>query len=75
MSTTASPASGALRYPVELLLELLGSGMSTDRALERYDDLKREDIHAVLPYVVEPRQVKSIYRMFGPWHEATDQAA
>lgn len=39
-----------LRYPVELLLELLSSGMSVDDVLTDCADLEREDIHAALAY-------------------------
>lgn len=42
------PCIRGLRYPVEFVLELLSSGMSTDEILSDYDDLEREDILAVL---------------------------
>jgi uncharacterized protein (DUF433 family) len=35
---------------VELILELLASGMSNDEILEDYTDLEREDLLAALEY-------------------------
>jgi uncharacterized protein (DUF433 family) len=39
-----------LRYPVEMLLELLSSGMSIDEVLDDYPDLERDDLLAALEY-------------------------
>ncbi|MEV0034193.1 DUF433 domain-containing protein [Nocardia sp. NPDC050793] len=44
------PVVRGLRYPVEMLLELLASGMSPDEILDDYPDLEREDILAALEY-------------------------
>jgi uncharacterized protein (DUF433 family) len=41
------PTIPGLRYPVESILELLSSGMTTDDILADYEDLQREDILAV----------------------------
>lgn len=46
------PCIRGLRYPVELILELLSSGMTNKEILEDYDDLEPEDIQATLSYVV-----------------------
>lgn len=59
------PCIRGLRYPVEFILELLGSGMSTEDILTDYDDLEREDILAVLLYAARLSQVKSIYKIAG----------
>lgn len=40
------PTVRGLRYPVEMILELLSAGMSTDEILADYEDLEREDILA-----------------------------
>jgi uncharacterized protein (DUF433 family) len=40
------PCVRGLRYPVELLLELLSSGMSHDDILADYEDLERDDLLA-----------------------------
>ncbi len=42
------PCIRGLRYPVEFLLELLNSGMTTEEILTDYEDLEREDIQAAL---------------------------
>jgi uncharacterized protein (DUF433 family) len=44
------PCVRGLRYPVEMLLELLSSGMSHDDILADYEDLEREDLLAVLAF-------------------------
>jgi len=55
------PAVRGLRYSVEMLLGLLGSGMSVEEILEDYSDLEREDILAVLQYASKLSQTKSIF--------------
>ena len=44
------PCVRGLRYPVEMLLELLSSGMSNDQILADYEDLERDDMLAVLAF-------------------------
>ncbi|MEG5160928.1 DUF433 domain-containing protein [Microcoleus sp. AT3-A2] len=50
-----------LRYPVELILELLSLGMNAKEIIDDYDDLEHENILAALLFVVRMTQVKSIY--------------
>lgn len=38
------------RYPVQMLLELLSSGMTSEEILEDYEDLERDDLLAALEY-------------------------
>lgn len=57
------PCIRGLRYPVEFILELLGSGMSTEEILADYDDLESEDILAVLLFAARLSKVKSIHRI------------
>ena len=57
------PTIRGLRYPVEMILELLGSGMSHEEVLEDYEDLENDDILAVLQYASKLSQVKSIYKV------------
>jgi len=54
------PCIRGLRYPVELILELLSSGMTTEQILADYEDLEREDILAVLAFAARLSQVKRI---------------
>lgn len=44
------PCVRGLRYPVEMLLELLSSGMTTDEILADYADLERDDLLAVFAF-------------------------
>ncbi len=54
------PTIRGLRYPVENILELLGSGMSFDDILADYEDLEMEDIVAVLDFATRLSRVKRI---------------
>ena len=56
------PVIRGLRYPVETMLELMASGMTTEELLEDYPDLEKEDFLACLEYAAKLTQVKSIYR-------------
>lgn len=44
------PCVRGLRYPVEMLLELLSAGMTHDEILADFADLERDDLKAVLAY-------------------------
>ena len=57
------PCLRGLRYPVELILELLSSGMTTQEILNDYEDLEEEDILATLTFATRLTSVKSIYRI------------
>lgn len=52
------PTVRGLRYPVEMILELLSSGMTHDEILGDYPDLEREDILAVLEYATLLSRIK-----------------
>lgn len=54
------PCIRGLRYPVDMILELLSSGMSNDEILSDYEDLEREDILAVLVFAARLSQVKRL---------------
>jgi uncharacterized protein (DUF433 family) len=54
------PCVRGLRYPVEVLLELLSSGMTFDEILSDYDDLEREDLLAVLAFAARLSQTKRL---------------
>jgi len=57
------PSIRGLRYPVEIILQLLSSGMTTEEILEDYEDLEKEDIMAALMYASKLTEVKSIYKL------------
>lgn len=44
------PTICGLRYPVDLIQELLSSGMAREEILDDYPDLEPEDIDAVLAF-------------------------
>ncbi|MGI8655966.1 MAG: DUF433 domain-containing protein [Pyrinomonadaceae bacterium] len=54
------PCLRGLRYPVEMILELLGSGMTTEEILADYEDLEREDVLAALSFAARLSQVKRL---------------
>lgn len=54
------PTIRGLRYPVETILELLSSGMTSIEILADYEDLEPEDILAVLDFARRLSQVKRI---------------
>ena len=56
------PCIRGLRYPVESILKLLGSGMKPEQVLRDYEDLEAEDIQACLQHASKLSQVKSISR-------------
>lgn len=57
------PCIRGLRYPVELILELLSSGMTSEEILADYDDLEQDDIYATLLFAARLSQVKSIHKI------------
>lgn len=58
------PCIRGLRYPVEWLLELLSSGMSSDEVLADYEDLEHEDILAALAFAARLSQIKRVQELF-----------
>lgn len=54
------PCIRGLRRPVELILELLSSGMTVEEIPTDYEDLEREDILAALAFAARLGQVKRL---------------
>jgi uncharacterized protein (DUF433 family) len=54
------PCIRGLRYPVEMILELLSSGMTPEEILADYEDLEREDILAALSFATRLSQIKRL---------------
>lgn len=46
------PCIRGMRWPVVVLLDLLGSEMSYDEILEDHPELEKEDIYAAINYAV-----------------------
>lgn len=57
------PCVRGLRYPVETLLELLSSGMTTDDILADYEDLERDDLLAVLAFAAQLARTRRLPSM------------
>ncbi len=58
-----SPTIRGMRYPVNLILDLLSSGMKNEEILEDYPLLQNEDILACLMFASRLTQVKSIQKI------------
>ena len=54
------PCIRGLRYPVEVILELLSAGMTIEEILADFDDLERQDILAVLAFAARLSQIKRV---------------
>lgn len=55
-----NPCVRGLRYPVEMLLELLSSGMTESEILADYEDLRRDDLLAVYAFAARLSRIKSV---------------
>lgn len=54
-----APVIRGLRYPVEMIIELLASGMSTDEVVADYPDLESDDVLAALEYAALATRTRS----------------
>ncbi|MBY5958573.1 DUF433 domain-containing protein [Membranicola marinus] len=52
-----------MRYPVEIMLDLLAVGMTIEEILEDYPDLEKEDLQACILLANEAIRVKSIHNV------------
>ena len=57
------PTIRNMRYPVEMVLDLMGAGMTFDELLDDYPDLEREDLQACLQFASRLTRVNSITRL------------
>ena len=57
------PTNRNMRYPVELILILLSSGMTFPEIIEDYPALVEEDIQACLAFASRLTKVKSIHEV------------
>lgn len=44
------PCIRGMRWPVEVIIDMLGSGMSADEIVKEHPELEKEDIRASLNY-------------------------
>jgi uncharacterized protein (DUF433 family) len=54
------PCIRGLRYPVEVFLELLSSGMSIEEILADYEDLEADDLRAVFAFAANLSRTKRL---------------
>jgi uncharacterized protein (DUF433 family) len=57
------PTIRNMRYPVEMVLDLLSSGMSFSEIIEDYPSIEKEDILACLAFASRLTKVKSIHKI------------
>ncbi|MBL7978314.1 MAG: DUF433 domain-containing protein [Bacteroidetes Order II. Incertae sedis bacterium] len=57
------PTIRGMRYPVEMILDLLAAGMTNEELIEDYPALEPEDIQACLMYAARLSKVKSISKL------------
>jgi uncharacterized protein (DUF433 family) len=57
------PTVRNMRYPVEMILDLLSAGMSQEEILADYPALEVQDIQACLAFAAKMTQVKSVYKL------------
>jgi uncharacterized protein (DUF433 family) len=57
------PTIRNMRYPVELILDLLSSGMTVSEIIEDYPALDEDDIKACLSFASRLTKIKSIHKI------------
>jgi uncharacterized protein (DUF433 family) len=57
------PVIRGMRYPVENILELLSSGMSTEEVLADYTELELDDLRACLAFAAAMVKSKGSYKL------------
>jgi uncharacterized protein (DUF433 family) len=57
------PSIRNMRYPVEMILDLLSAGMSHQEILADYPALEEDDIKASLAYASRLTKIKSIHKI------------
>lgn len=57
------PTIRNLRYPVEMILDLLSAGMTFEEILSDYPDLEKKDLQACLAFASKVVQVGSIFKV------------
>ena len=57
------PTVRGLRYPVDMLLDLMASGMSNQEILDDYKDLEMDDLMACLRYAAIVTNTKTTHKI------------
>jgi uncharacterized protein (DUF433 family) len=58
------PTIRNMRYPVEMILDLLSSGMTSEEIIADYPAIEKKDIQACLQFASRLTKVKSIRAVF-----------
>ncbi|MBE0638201.1 MAG: DUF433 domain-containing protein [Bacteroidales bacterium] len=59
----SKPTIRNMRYPVEMILDLLSSGITTQEIINDYPAIESDDIKACLAYASRLTRVKSIHKV------------
>jgi uncharacterized protein (DUF433 family) len=54
------PCIRGMRYPVELIVDLLASGMTSQEVLDDYPDLELDDVLAALEFAANVTRTRSV---------------
>jgi uncharacterized protein (DUF433 family) len=57
------PTIRDMRYPVEMILDLLSSGMTFQELINDFSAIEQDDIKACLAYASKLTKVKSIHKV------------
>ncbi len=57
------PTIRDMRYPVEMILDLLSSGMTFQELINDFPAIEQDDIRACLAYASKLTKVKSIHKV------------
>ena len=58
------PTIRNMRYPVEMIMELLSSGMTWKEIMKDYPAIVEDDIRACLLYATKLSSVKTMHKVF-----------
>jgi len=58
------PTIRNMRYPVEMIMELLSSGMTWKEIMKDYPAIVEDDIRACLLYATKLSRVKTMHKVF-----------
>ena len=58
------PTIRNMRYPVEMIMELLSSGMTWKEIMDDYPAIVEDDIRACLLYATKLSRVKTMHKVF-----------
>jgi uncharacterized protein (DUF433 family) len=62
------PVIRGLRYPLENMLELMATGMTTEDILEDYENLEKEDLLVCPEFAAKMTHVKSFFKIASDWY-------